>query len=326
MVNEMETFLQTFRDALTMIGLGSKRARAINAHEDVRAVLGRDDTLKAWGVQTILIGSYGRETAIYPGKDVDVFVKLPDGPDDPEAVFQAVKKPLAAEYGSRVTEHRRSLMIDYPDDFSVDAVPAIPTAEHWQIPQADENDERTRWEETDPEHLTELTHRRNETPLVDDHGAYVPTVKLIRQIRRHHLGKAKPGGLYFEIETYWAFDAGVAGDSHAQILAATLDRIATQLESGVVINDPALGRQYDPAPAPADQDAAALKFRDLANKAAQALAAERCPAAVLWREILGKNEQGWVFALPDDCDEQGKATTRVTPITDKGSREAHPFA
>lgn len=322
----METFRQNFKDALTMIGLGDKRARAIKAHEDVRDVLARDETLKSWGVQTILIGSYGRETAIYPGKDVDVFVKLPDGPDDPEVVFQAVKKPLVDEYGTRVTEHRRSLMIDFPDDFSVDSVLAIPTTLHWQIPKADENGDRTQWEETDPEHLTELTHERNEAPLVDGHGAYVPTVKLVRQIRRHHLGDAKPGGLYFEIETYWAFDTGVTGDSHAEILAATLDRIATQLESGVVITDPALGRQYDPAPDPTDLDTAATTLRDLASKASKALAAARCPAAVLWREILGKNEQGWVFALPEDCDEQGKSTARITPITDKGSREAHPFA
>lgn len=322
----METFPQAFRDALTMIGLGAKRARAIKAHEEVRDVLARDETLESWRVQTILIGSYGRDTAIYPGNDVDVFVKLPDGPDDPEVVFQAVKKPLVDEYGDRVEEHRRSLMINFGDDFSVDAVPAIPTAQHWQIPEADENGERTRWEETDPEELTELTHRRNDAPVVDGAGAYVPTAKLIRQIRRHHLGKAKPRGFYFEIETYWAFEAGVTGDSRAEILAATLDRIATQLESGVVVNDPVLGRQYEPRPDPADLAAAATKFRDLATKATQALADDRCPAAVLWREILGKNEQGWVFALPDDCDEQGKTVGRITPITDKGSREAHPFA
>jgi hypothetical protein len=324
----METFSQHFTDALTIIGLGSKRDRAIEAHRDVRGVLERDDPLKSWGVDTILIGSYGRETAIYPGRDVDVFTKLPDAPtNDPEVVFQAVKKPLVAEYGDRVEQHRRSLMIQFPDDFSVDAVPATPTARHWQIPQTDAEGKRTQWEETDPERLGELTHERNRTPLVDGRGAYVPTVKFIRQIRGHHLGDAKPGGLYFELETYWAFDAGLAGSSFAEILATTLKRIATQLESGVVINDPALEREYDPAPKPEDLDAAAKTFRSLADKAAAALATDnKCKAAALWREILGRNEKGWVFRLPEDCDEEGRSVTKVTPITDKGSREARPFA
>lgn len=325
-MNEMETFPQAFRDALTMIGLGDKRARAIKAHEEVRDLLARDETLKGWDVQTVLIGSYGRETAIYPGKDVDVLAKLPTGPDDPEKIFQAVKKCLVAEYGDRVVEHRRSLMITFGDDFSVDAVPAVPTAAHWRIPATDEVGNRTRWEETNPERLGELTHRRNDAPIADGAGAYVPTAKLIRQIRRHHLGEAKPSGLYFELETYWAFDAGVVGNSRAEILATTLDRIAAQFETGIAIKDPALERQYSPEPDPSEIYAAAVKFRDLATKGSQALAVDRCPAAVLWREILGKNEQGWVFALPDDCDEQGKPTARITPITDKGSREARPFA
>lgn len=322
----METFPQAFRSALTMMGLGEKRARAIKAHEEVRDVLARDETLKSWDVQTILIGSYGRETAIYPGKDVDVFVKLPGGPNDPAKVFDAVKAPLKAEYGDRLVENRRSLMITFGDDFSVDAVPAIPSGSRWKIPQADENDARTQWEETDPERLGELTTERNKTPAVDGRGAYVPTAKMIRQIRRHHLSKSKPGGLYFELETYWAFEAGIAGGSFAEILAATLNLIADQLESGVVINDPALGRQYDPAPDPADLDAAAETFRDLATKATLALAAEKCPAAALWRQILGKNTQGWVFPLPEDCDERGGTVAKVTPIADRGSREAHPFA
>lgn len=323
----METFPQNFRDALAMIGLGAKRDHAIEAHKEVRAVLEADETLCGWGVDTILIGSYGRETAIYPGTDVDVFTKLPDGPDDPDEVYRAVRKPLRAKYGDRVVEHRRSLMIEFGDDFSVDAVPAIPTPTHWQIPQVDEAGARTSWEETDPERLAELTTDRNRQPTFDsDRGAYVPTVKLVRQIRGHHLRDDKPGGLYFELEAYWAFQAGVSGDTMAQILAATLGRIADQLESGVVITDPALSRPYSPAPSPEELAAAAAKFRDLATKAATALTAERCPAAALWREILGRNEQGWVFPLPEDCDEKGGTVAKVTPIADRGSREARPFA
>jgi hypothetical protein len=322
----METLNEQFDQALTMIGLGPKRARAIEAHEDIRATLEADPELKTRSVDTILIGSYGRETAIYPGRDVDVFVELPDANDEPETLFQLVKAPLVAKYGSRVSEGRRAVKIDFPDEFGVDAVAAEQTAAHWQIPATDAEGARTEWEETDPELLSELTTERNVTPTVGDRGAYVPTVKMIRQVRRHHLGDAKPGGLYFELETYWAFEASLAGTTFAQILAATLDRTATQLESGTVISDPAIDREYRPTPNPADLDTAAALFRDLASKAAQAIAAERCPAAVLWREILGDNERGPVFPLPAGCDEKGDVIKSVTPVADRGSREARPFA
>ncbi len=123
---------------------------------------------------------------------------------------------------------------------------------------------------------------------MDGQGAYVPTVKLVRQTRRHHLADRKPRGLYFELETYWAFEGGVTGTTFAEIFASTLERIATRLETGVVINDPALAREYNPAPESADLEHAAAIFRDVATKAALALAADRCEAARLWREILAR--------------------------------------
>lgn len=322
----MEALAEQFAGALTKIGLGNKRMRAIEAHEEVRAALEADPELKKRGVDTKLIGSYGRETAIYPGRDVDVFVKLPDADDHPETLFQLVKKPLVAKYGDRVSEGRHAIKIDFPDEFGVDAVAAEQTSTHWKIPAPDASGGRSEWEETDPERLGELVTDRNVAPTVDGQGAFVPTVKMIRQIRRHHLEDAKPGGLYFELETYWAFETGVVGDTFAEILASTLERIATQLESGTVITDPAMGRPYDPTPEAADLEYAAAIFRDLAGKAEQALSADRCGAAAIWRSILGQNDRGWVFPLPAGCDERGREVARVTPVADRGPAEARPFA
>ena len=324
----METLADEFNTALSLIGLGDKRQRAMDAHAEVRAVLEADDDLVANGVDTILIGSYGRETAIYPGRDVDVFVKLPDGDEGPDETFEMVRKALATEYGDRLDDSgSRSMKVEFPDDFWVDAVPAVPSeGGRWQIPQADENGDRTGWEETDPEALGRLTIARNKEPKVDGQGAYVPTVKLVRQARRHHLADRKPRGLYLELETYWAFEAGVTGTTFAEIFASTLEHIATQLETGVVVNDPALAREYNPAPESADLEHAATIFRDLATKAALALAADRCEAARLWREILGENERNSVFPIPAGCDEFGKKAATITPIADRGSREARPFA
>ena len=70
----MTTLSNQFKQAITNIG--AKRARAIKAHTEIRALLETDPYLRNLGVDTVLIGSYARRTGIFPGRDVDVFVKL----------------------------------------------------------------------------------------------------------------------------------------------------------------------------------------------------------------------------------------------------------
>ena len=73
----MATLRNQFNDALTNIEVNKDKAeRAIKAHTEIRAVLENDEQLLELGVDTKLIGSYSRDAGIYPGKDVDVFVKL----------------------------------------------------------------------------------------------------------------------------------------------------------------------------------------------------------------------------------------------------------
>ena len=86
----MSNLRKQFEQALTNIEVnGQKRKRAIEAHTEIRELLQQDEQLKEWGVEPLLIGSYGRGTGIYPGKDVDVllrFTKL-DTRAEPRAVF-----------------------------------------------------------------------------------------------------------------------------------------------------------------------------------------------------------------------------------------------
>ena len=213
----METLPEQFTQALRKIQIyGPKADRAQEAHKEVRRVLEGDAVLRDWSIDTVLIGSYGRKTGIYPGKDVDVFCKLNalDRSASPETVFDRIATILDSEYGSRATPQDRSVKVLFSaDGFSVDAVPAVRSGERWAISNRD-RDQWTAgdgWCETDPERLGELTTRRNLTPTVSERGAYVPVVKLVRQTREAHLGKAKPGGLYFEMATYWAFEAGISG-------------------------------------------------------------------------------------------------------------------
>lgn len=329
----METLAEQFTSALTRIGIrGDQQARAVDAHTEIRAVLEASEQLRSWGVDTVLIGSYARHTAIHPGKDVDVFSKLAALGSDasPSAVFEEVALVIEGEYGERAHRQRRSVKVDFGPEFAVDVVPAVKLAYRWGIPSKDPTSWETerRWVETDPEKLGELTRQRNRTCEVSGQGAYVPLVKLIRQVREHHLGDLSPGGLYFELMTYWAFASPPsAGDGFAGIMAAVLRSIEAQLaQSGSSpLIDPVLERPFDPLPTSEEVASALATFKELANNAARALELDRCPAAALWRQIIGRNNRGWCFPLPDGCDEEGNEIAPIASVASRGSREPHAF-
>ena len=89
--------------------------------------------------------------------------------------------------------------------------------------------------------------------------------------------------------------------------------------------DPVLQRPYEPVPSQTDIQRAGTKFNDIATKAESALTAETCPAAAIWRNIIGKNGRGWCFTLPDGCDETGKKITPIATASSRGPRESHGF-
>jgi hypothetical protein len=56
------------------------------------------------------------------------------------------------------------------------------------------------------------------------------------------------------------------------------------------------------------------------------LTMEACPAAAIWRRILGANQRGQCFPLPAGCDESGRRITpAVTAVTARGASEAGGF-
>lgn len=329
----METLPEQFNGALEAIEInGVKRERAIAAHTEIRELLEGDAHLCALGIDTVLIGSYARRTGIYPGKDVDVFVKLTklDTTADPHEVFDAVQRVLVAHYGDRAEPQRRSVKVTFDKDgFSVDAVPAVRLGERWALPNHDParwQDPGGRWIETDPEKMKTLTEERNEALKIGGRGAYVPTVKMLRQSRREHLGDAKPGGFYFEVMAYWVFKAdGISGGSFAEVLAATLRAVHRRLASGDELVNPVLDQPFAPAPEPHERAAAAAAFDRLASDAERALTSSRCRAAAIWRAIFGSNDRGPCFPLPDGCDEHGNQIAAVSAVSARGSGEARGF-
>lgn len=203
-------------------------------------------------------------------------------------------------------------------EFSVDVVPAVRSGDHYGIPEtgriaATGDRYRTgRWRLTSPVALTDMTQRRNRTPTIGRVGAFVRTIKTVKQIKNHHLRDSKPSFLYYEFLLHDGFAEGViSGDAWADVTASALSYIASRVREAPnrPACDPVLDEPYSPAPSAVDLASSSTVLDDLAGRAARAVASDRlCAAAAEWRLILGENErQGHVFPLPPGCRETGAA-------------------
>lgn len=349
----METLDDEFAQAVRNVTIsGDKRDRAIAAHTEVRELLEADDPLCEWGIDSILIGSYARQTARYPGKDVDVFLRFRDLSvrHDPEKIYNAVERVLVGRYGlkdqdpeGRVTRQARSLKIDFPvpedrlsdNSFSIDAVPAVPWGEHWGIPNRNRDlwssDDR-RWIKTSPVKYADDTNTlamATWSPTIGGASAYRPVMRLLRQVRHVHFATERPGGLFTEVAAYYVWcDRFVTGASWAELLTSTMEQVAKRFETCADegFPDPVLGTPMKPALEAWQWNVAGQGLARLAEQAREALDSDMCRTAKMWRDILGTNERGQVLPLPDGCDAAGFPTGRVTAVSAVGSNQPRGFA
>ena len=321
---------------------GDDAANAKAAHIDVTGVLELDTKLQDWGLKTKLIGSYARRVSIRRVKDVDVFCRLLSLPThwSPGEVLDHMYSVLAEHYGDTLTtQQHRSIKVDFPDyDLSVDAVPARPCGDDWEVPSRVEY--RHKWVRTNPLELNRLTSEMNqrEDYVLNGNGVYVPTVKLVRQIRRHVLDTKQPGSLYMELMTYWVFDNGIGKQStYADYITKTLRGIADSFDDVIknglddpTIDDATISTRADKS----DLEHAATKFADAASLAERALCEEDdCESARLWSQLLGVNAGGDVFPIPDYCQGQKSASVAApafipsrTPGADRAPERPGRFA
>ena len=299
------------------------KRNAIEVHTAVRQALELSPQLRQMGIDTILIGSYARKVSIRRIKDVDVFGRLFDAPADvqPMSLLDLFESVLVQEFGAeRVERQARSIKIEFPEyDLSADAVPAVPELSDWRIPSADEG-----WEHTNPLQLNELSSVVN--AACD--GEYVPTVKLVRQTRREHLGEASPGGLYVEIATMNTFIGGTRGADSSDYLCVALAGVADQLRQAAAsgLPDPSMpGQVIKTRATPTELAQAAAVFAELASSARQAYdSSDECRAAHDYRKVLGHDPEGlWVYSMPPYCNDDGTRSSRASGIV-SGSRRVPP--
>ena len=343
-----------FEKALSNIEInGQKRKRAIAAHTEIRELLQQNEQLKAWGIEPLLIGSYGRGVGIYPGKDVDVFLRFTnlDTRFEPRSVYDAVWRVIVRKYGQlgqgtgRAKQQARSVKVLFPDhdgasgrrgDFSVDAVPAVRHGDLWAIPTRDQNlwvGGEGRWVVTGAERFGKLSEELNQaptSPMVGNRHAYKPMVKLVRQVRETHLGDKRPGGLYLEFVTFEAWRSGlVSGSEWDTLLARTLQCISDRFERARFqpLRDPVLQTPVDPPLSVHEVEQASVTFGKLAVAASRALGMCAADATAQWRKILGGNERApSVFpSVPKSGGQSSGAVATVGVSAGRRRNEAAGF-
>jgi len=312
-----------FTQALSRIEPGPDADNAKKSHAEVSAALKAAAPLARLGVKPVLIGSYAREVSTRRVKDVDVFGRLQDADQDlrPGRAIDLFEDALTGSFGhQRVERQARSIKVSFNEyDLSVDAVPARPKGNHWEIPKKTDQDNRASWIETNPTRLTELSTETNKKYTLSGKGIYVPVVKLVRQVRRAWISD-QPGGLFFEILTYWAFNDGKPREiSHAGYLVAVLDYIEKELpvvaEDG--LRDPTLaGKVIETRATERDFSDAIREMTKAARLARTALAEDDdCRAALAWQRLLGKNTEGeTVFPIPEYCNPDGTRNSNSATI------------
>ncbi|MBK6872809.1 MAG: nucleotidyltransferase [Kineosporiaceae bacterium] len=332
----MTTHAKQFNDAMGRINPGDDAAHAQQAHTEVSEALKADPKLKDLDISPILIGSYKRQVSIRRVKDVDVFARLKKATAStrPGDIMDHVAVVLEDTFPDRVERQHRSFKVDFPDfDLSVDVVIARPCVkhpeEHWQIPEKIEEDGNARWVETHPDRMTELTTEANKTYLLnaDDakSGAYVRVVKLVRQVRRTW-GDDQPGGYYFEVLTWHAFqDLQPEESTLAGYLTVVLRHIADHLpdyESDGPVDPTLDGKTIKSKATPEQVRQAAKRMAEAADLAESALAEDdACRSALQWQELLGMthntDDPEHIFAMPEYCTADGR--TKADASLTRGS-------
>jgi hypothetical protein len=209
--------------------------------------LAADAYSRDWYAGSFLYGSYKRNTAIQPIKDVDVCVLLAITltRHTPEAVVQRLRRVLERNgYKDKTALQRRSVRIDLSGT-TLDVVPVVAQGADDQplwIPDR----ALTRWVETHPKaHLSRTT-----TFNKDANNRYVPFVKIVKAWYRyqahtlHGIERPKPKGFTLEalVAQYHDPDAPSYAEAFVTFLTNLWDACGADLTRGVFPSVPDFGR------------------------------------------------------------------------------------
>jgi len=219
-----------FGKFLSTIEPDAERVLAVaEAHKTLRDHLQQDAEL-TWPVDdSYLSGSYARDTAIDPVKDVDIILLLNDVEVDtacselaPRPILCDLKQAIDDFYDKvNLEQQRRSIQVELPeDDIRMDVVPAtLISAESDEIYVPDY--EQKCWVKSNPK-----AHMERKTKLNAINGRFVPLVKMTKWWRGQQIAKTKRPKSFL-LECVLADHYVGTADSVAEMFVATMRAIQT---------------------------------------------------------------------------------------------------
>jgi hypothetical protein len=283
-----------FRRYLTAIQpTRSSRERAVQLHQTLTKRLSEDKPFQDWYDGTFLYGSYRRNTAVQPIKDVDICVLLRIDRSDhkPEAVVRRLRTVLDRNgYEDKTALQRRSVRIDMSGT-TLDVVPVVADGDDdeplW-IPDRPLKE----WVKTHPKgHIAEATRLNKE-----GNKRYIPFVKIVKAWYRYQLrGVERPKPKGFTLEALVAHYQDADAPSYAEAFVTFLTNLdadcGDELARGIFppVPDPGLTGEVVKASFAPDE---AKRFGEVVKAslkdAKAALAMEGITAgAAAWNGIFG---------------------------------------
>lgn len=223
----MATLDGLFKEYLRLIEPSPAAAtRAVAAHGPLRDDLQADEEYGPYVERTLLSGSYGRETAIFFIKDVDIIIQttftleqlrqLKNSDETEQACLLRLTQEALRRTGrtARTRAARRSIHVKLPaeindqggedaPELTLDIVPVLILTDKETDPMRIADRELQEWFDTYPNTQLEDSCARNERSfyIVDRHS-YKPLVKIFKAWKKVHYQSAKtPKGFVLECLT-----------------------------------------------------------------------------------------------------------------------------
>jgi hypothetical protein len=174
----------------------NQKDEAATGHTTLRSRLKSDEEYKTDIIDSFLSGSYGRQTAIRPIKDVDIIIvtNYKESDWEPSLALSRLKRILSKYYDNLETQNRSiNISLSY---VNMDIVPAVEaTGDFLKIPDR----EVENWVLTNPRRHIRLSSEMN----ASKNCLYKPLVKTIKWWRDNRMSETrKPKSFLLECLVY----------------------------------------------------------------------------------------------------------------------------